>query len=532
MTNADALGWLLPVVVAGPALGVPLALLLGERGARTLVPVLAAAGLVVSAAIFAGVTNSGAGLSYALGGWSPPLGIALRADPLAAILLVAAAIVVGTAALFARAEFTPGSRASRHYWPLLLTVWSGVNAALIGQDLFHLFVALELLTFGAVPMVCLDARGETIAAALRYLVFALIGSLLYLLGAGLLYGLYGTLDLALLAERAHAEPSAAIAAALMTAGLLAKLALVPLHLWLPPAHASAPASASAVLSGLVVKGPFVVIVRLWLGALPELAAPAAFVLVAIGLVTAFYAVVVGIMQEKPKAVLAYSTISQMGGVTAIFGMGLAIGDPTTAAAAGLVAANHALVKGACFLAAGVAARSSLGRAPIVIVPATGLALALAGMPGTGGALAKLAAKGPLGEGTVASLAALSAAGTTLLMLHFVALLRRSAPADADANARAGLLVPWLVAAGAALIVPWWLVHAVSGLRPMEVFAPAELASALVPIGLGVTLLYAVRRLGSVAAVLRIDARVREWNAANLALAALAVALAAVLLAAS
>lgn len=529
MTNAETMGWLLPVAVAGPALGVPIALLLGERGARTLVPALVAAGLVVTTAIFRGVTGNGAGLSYALGGWSPPLGILLHADPLAATLLVAAALVVGAAALFARREFAPGSRASRHYWPLLLTVWSGVNAALVGQDLFHLFVALELLTFGAVPMVCLDGRGETVAAALRYLVFALIGSLLYLLGAGLLYGIYGTLDLALLAERANAEPSAAIAAALMTAGLLAKLALVPLHLWLPPAHASAPASASAVLSGLVVKGPFVVIVRLWLDALPELAAPAASVLVAIGLVTAFYAVVVGIAQEKPKAVLAYSTISQMGGVTAIFGMGLAHGDPTTAAAVGLVAANHALVKGACFLAAGVAARSSLGRAPIVFVPATLLALALAGMPGTGGALAKIAAKGPLGDGAVAWLAALSAAGTTLLMLHFVGLLRRSAPVDAGTRAPAGLLIPWLGAGAAALVVPWWLAGAVPGLDAMDAFAPAELATSIAPIGLGVALLYALRRFGIAAAVLQIDARVREWSTANLALAALAILLAAAML---
>ena len=93
--------------------------------------------------------------------------------------------------------------------------------------------------------------------------------MLYLLGAALLYGAYGTLDIALLGRSASAPTPATFAAgALMTAGLLAKTALFPLHLWLPPAHAGAPAAASAVLSALVVKGSFFLVVRLWFDALP------------------------------------------------------------------------------------------------------------------------------------------------------------------------------------------------------------------------------------------------------------------------
>ena len=84
----------------------------------------------------------------------------------------------------------------------------------------------------------------------------------------LLYGEFGTLDIALLAERVRPAPAAWIAVAMMTAGLLAKTALFPLHLWLPPAHAGAPAAASAVLSALVVKGSFFIVVRLWFDAVP------------------------------------------------------------------------------------------------------------------------------------------------------------------------------------------------------------------------------------------------------------------------
>ena len=76
----------------------------------------------------------------------------------------------------------------------------------VSGDLFTLYVALELLTFAGVPLVCLDGRGETLRAALRYLLFALAGSVLYLLGAVLLYGAYGTLDIALLAARIRPEP--------------------------------------------------------------------------------------------------------------------------------------------------------------------------------------------------------------------------------------------------------------------------------------------------------------------------------------
>ena len=112
-------------------------------------------------------------------------------------------------------------------------------------------------------------------AALRYLLFALLGSALYLLGTALLYGGYGTLDILLLSRAVRAEPVVWVAAALMTTGLIAKTALFPLHLWLPPAHAGAPAAGSALLSALVVKGSFILIVRLWFDAMPGLLSQAA-----------------------------------------------------------------------------------------------------------------------------------------------------------------------------------------------------------------------------------------------------------------
>ena len=231
------------------------------------------AGLAVAIAIATTMLRSGGTLIYVLGGWAPPLGIALRADGLSMVMMVAVAVVIAGIGVYARGDFgtpagVPEARAPMVYWLLLLAVWGSLNLVFVSGDLFTLYVALELLTFAGVPLVCLDGKGETLRAALRYLVYALAGSMLYLLGAVLLYGECGTLDIALLAQRLRPSPVAWVAVALMTTGLLAKTALFPLHLWLPPAHAGAPPAASAVLSALVVKGSFFIVIRLWFDAAP------------------------------------------------------------------------------------------------------------------------------------------------------------------------------------------------------------------------------------------------------------------------
>ncbi len=252
-------GGLLAAAVLLPFVGMLAGLFAGGRVAQRLAFVVMPIGLALAVGIADAWLGASGPLVYLLGGWSPPLGIALRADGAAVAMLLAVAAVVCGIGLFARADFgtPPGaaeSRAAYGYWLLLLAVWGALNLVFVSGDLFTLYVALELLTFAGVPLVCLAGSGETLRAALRYLLFALCGSVLYLLGAVLLYGGYGTLDMVLLADAVRAGPIAWTALALMTAGLLAKTALFPLHIWLPPAHGGAPAAASAVLSALVIKG--------------------------------------------------------------------------------------------------------------------------------------------------------------------------------------------------------------------------------------------------------------------------------------
>lgn len=353
-------GFLLVLSIVVPVAGVLLAFTLGDRYVRQVTFTIMPIGLAIAAAVLLALPRSDGFLVYLLGAWTPPLGVALRADGLSAVMLATTAIVICAVAVFAATDFrsaTADARAPFAFWVLLLAIWAALNTIFVGGDLFTLYVALELLTFAAVPLVSLEGRAETLQAALRYLLFALLGSVLYLLGTALLYGLYGTLDIALMARRVSAQPGALIAAALMTAGLLAKTALFPLHLWLPPAHAGAPAPASAILSGLVVKGSFFILLRLWFDVLPGLPGFAATqFLAALGAAAILVGSVVALRQERLKLLIAYSTLAQIGYLFLMFPLAINAGgqlESGQALAGGLLqAVSHATAKAAMFLAVG------------------------------------------------------------------------------------------------------------------------------------------------------------------------------------
>jgi formate hydrogenlyase subunit 3/multisubunit Na+/H+ antiporter MnhD subunit len=417
---ATAGGFLLVLAIMLPVAAVLLALVSGGRAAQRVIAVLMPAEVAVAIAIAIAVWRTGRPLQYVIGGWSPPLGVALRADGLSAAMVLATAVLVCGIGLFARGQFSAPrgaeARAPFAFWTLLPAVWGALNAVFLGGDLFTLYVALELLTFAAVPLVSLDGRAETAAAALRYLLYALLGSVFYLLGAALLYGAYGTLDIALLSPQVHAGPAGWAALALMTAGLLAKAALYPLHLWLPPAHAGAPAPASAVLSGLVVKAPFFLVVRLWFDAMPAVPDRAAGQLLGILAAAAIlFGSVLALRQVRLKLLIAYSTVAQIGYLFLLFPLagGPQWGRPWSATAwtgGVLQALAHAFAKAAMFMAAGliaealghdrVARLAGVGRALPVALFAFALGgVSLMGLPPSGGFTAKaLLLTAAVGEG--------------------------------------------------------------------------------------------------------------------------------------
>ncbi|MBW7961379.1 complex I subunit 5 family protein [Bradyrhizobium sp. BR 10261] len=357
-TTAD--GRLLVLSIIVPVAGVLLAFVLSERYVRHVALAVMPAGVAIAVAIVLALPRGDGLIVYLLGAWPPPLGLALRSDGLSALMLATTAIVICAVGAYAAADSHPLAASRRvpfAFWVLLMAIWAALNTIFVGGDLFTLYVALELLTFAAVPLVSLEGRAETLRAALRYLLFALAGSALYLMGTALLYGLYGTLDILLLSHRLSAEPGAFIAAALMTSGLLAKTALFPLHLWLPPAHAGAPAAASAILSGLVVKGSFFILLRLWFDVLPALPGfAAAQFLATLGAGAIVVGNILALRQERLKLLVAYSTLAQIGYLFLLFPLAVdASGRLETgpALAGGLIQAiSHATAKAAMFMAVG------------------------------------------------------------------------------------------------------------------------------------------------------------------------------------
>jgi formate hydrogenlyase subunit 3/multisubunit Na+/H+ antiporter MnhD subunit len=464
---------------------------------------------------------------------------------------------------------------------LLLAIWGALNTVFLAGDLFTLYVALELVTFAAVPLVCLDGRAETFQAALRYLLFALFGSVLYLVGTALLYGVYGTLDIVLLSQRIRFGPSTLVAAALMTAGLLAKTALFPLHFWLPPAHAGAPAAGSAVLSALVVKASFIIAVRLWFDVMPGLVTQGgAQLLAALGAGAIVFGSVVALRQERLKLLIAYSTVAQIGYLFLMFPLGFGAGsgplESGGALTGGVVQAmSHATAKAGMFMAAGliyvalghdrIMEFGGVGRAlPLTVFAFALSGLALIGVPPSGVYFAKgllLEAAGETRQwwwAIVIQGGAFLTSGYVLLVLAFAlepadepVTLRVQVPRIGELAALALALCSLLLG-----LVPWQVYLSIPAPTPLNALSFKAAATALWPIlGGGVLAVLLGRWKGwqahtsfekllvaiggpfkHAALVLagtieRVDGTLRQWPAAALSLVVLAILFVATLAAA-
>jgi multicomponent Na+:H+ antiporter subunit A len=479
------------------------------------------------------------------------LGLTFVLDRPAAMLLGAAALLWIPGAVYARSMLeAAGSRRFAMWWLITLVGNLGV---FIAADLVGFFIFFTISSLAAYGLVVHDATPEARRAGAVYIALAVLGEALLLMGFVLAAAGSEGASLAIrdVVAALPTSPWRDAALAFLMLGFGLKIGLVPLHVWMPLTYTAAPIAAAAVLSGAAVKAGVIGFIRF----LPlETALPAwGEALATIGFVSAFYGAAVGLTQANPRTVLAYSSVSQMGLLAAVLGMALAAGDGTGADAAAFYAMHHVLVKGGLFLAIGVAAVESGRRWWPVLFPAAVLSLALAGLPLTGGALAKAAIKAPLGDGIAGALATLSSMASTILMLHFLRCLWQVSPQIAPAIAPAGLVAPWLAIAAAAVALPWAIHPAVANMPLQAALAPAALWEALWPMVVGALLAAvlqhwlpsvprvppgdvltlamraapAARHLAAVA--VRIDARLLQWPVAGVLLVALTVLLAAALL---
>ncbi|MGE5154336.1 MAG: complex I subunit 5 family protein [Bdellovibrio bacteriovorus] len=382
--------------VALPLIGAVLAAALPGRAAW--VGLVAAISTTAAALSLATAVWTQGTLRLDLGGWGVPLGIALQADGLSAAFLAMANLVALAVSLYSLGYFAKG-RLERHFWPLWLLVWTALNGLFLAADLFNLYVNLELLGLGAASLGALTGAREAVAANLRYLLVGLLGSMTYLLGVALLYTGLGTLDLQQAAAALGPGPLAWTAFALMVGGLLLKAALFPLHFWLPPAHANAPAPVSAALSALVVKAAFYLVLRLWLDLFgPATTLGTGMLLGVLGTGAVLWGSWRALRAERLKLMAAYSTVAQMGYLFLVFP--LLAGGPGPAARADLIAAavllalTHGLAKAGLFLSAGLLQKAAghdriadLGPAtqalPLVTLGVALAGVALIGLPPSG-----------------------------------------------------------------------------------------------------------------------------------------------------
>ncbi len=286
---------------------------------------------------------------HAIGGWGAPLGIDLHADGLS-LLMLAATALVGLGISIYSARYFEGEERAR-FWPLWLSLLAALNALFLSADVFNLYVCLELMGLAAVSLAALKGGKDALSGAMRYLLATLLGSLAYLLGIALLYHGFGSMDLAILAGSVKASPEVWAALGLIASGLLLKTALVPLHFWLPSAHASAPAPVSALLSALVVKASFYILLRLWLEIFSALGAGMDALLGLLGCAAVLWGSLQALRQTRLKLLVAYSTVAQIGYLFIAFPLAVSSGATAWNGAAYL-ALSHALAKAALFLAAG------------------------------------------------------------------------------------------------------------------------------------------------------------------------------------
>jgi formate hydrogenlyase subunit 3/multisubunit Na+/H+ antiporter MnhD subunit len=422
-----------------------------------------------------------------------PLRLTLALDDVGAMLLGGASFLWAAAGLYASIAMRdmPGTGRFAIWWLLTLTGSLGV---FIVADITSFYLVFSLASLAAYGLVAFEDTARAQRASFVYMALALLGEALVLLGFVMLVtatpgGNPLIRDAVAMLPGSPLESPAVI---LLILGFGLKMGLIPLHVWMPLAHPVAPIPASAVLSGIIVKAGVIGLIRF----LPLNAASPDWgtALIVLGLLTAFYGVIVGVTQQHPKTVLAYSTVSQMGFVAAVLGAGLATGSPGTAALAGFYALHHLLVKGALFLGVGIAGATGTRHFWRLLVPMGILALSLAGLPFTSGALAKFATKPLFGDGLPALFATLSAAGSALLMFHFLGRLWPLAKTDAGAFPQAGLIFAWGCVAASSVILPWAVFPQVTDYALSDAVSIKSLWAASWPILIGALLALLAKRL--------------------------------------
>ena len=345
------------LVIVVPLIAAPLCLLLRRPGlawAWTLLVTWTVFGMSV---LLLRDVLAGGTVSYHMGGWPPPWGIEYRIDLLSAFMLLLVSGIGAATAVFARDSVAAEIERPRVYlfYTMFLLCLTGLMGILATGDAFNLFVFLEISSLSSYVLIALGPDRRALVAAFQYLVMGTLGATFILIGIGLLYMITGTLNMLDIAQRLAALGSnrtSLVAFAFLTIGASLKLALFPLHLWLPNAYTFAPSAVTAFLAATATKISVYILIRFFFTifgvsyVVEELTLH--WLLMPLALLAIFVASTVAIFQNNVKRLLAWSSIAQVGYM--ILGVSFATVGGLTAGIVHIF--NHALIKGGLFMALG------------------------------------------------------------------------------------------------------------------------------------------------------------------------------------
>ncbi|HZW59982.1 MAG TPA: monovalent cation/H+ antiporter subunit D family protein [Woeseiaceae bacterium] len=395
----------LPVLqVVVPLLTAPLVVLLRRHDLAWAAATTASACAFAIAVELVRQVGSNGALSYELGGWPPPYGIELSVDAFSALLLLVVSGASTVGLLICRTSFGFEVAAERRHlfhsaWLLAL---AGLAGILVAGDAFNIFVFMEISSLATYILIAGGSDRQALPAVFKYLIMGTIGATFYLIGVGLIYMMTGTLNLADMANRigevADLKPLL-VAGGFITVGLALKAAVFPLHTWLPNAYTYAPHAVTVFIAACSTKVALYVLLRfdffVFQGNLPGHVSQFTTFVLPVAVIAILVASSMALFEKNLKRLLAFSSIAQVGYM--LLGAGFV---SVTGLTAGIVHMfNHALAKGALFLAAACLAAGgtsltvsglsgAASRMPWTMAAFVGAGLSLIGIPGTAGFVGK------------------------------------------------------------------------------------------------------------------------------------------------
>jgi len=306
------------------------------------------------------LVSGGEVISYELGGWPSPMGIVYVVNEASSLLMLVVTMVGAITLLYARQSVAHEIPEDRHhfFYAALLLCMTGLLGICITGDAFNVFVFLEISSLSAYALIGMGSSPRALTAAYRYLVMGTIGGTFVLLGIGMLYMHTGTLNMADLSTRIPAVSHVSTvraAFAFMTVGALVKLALVPLHFWLPNCYTYAPSVVSAFLSATATKVSYFILLRIIFNIFGKSLLLETMKMESLLLILSLVAIVggsaVAIFQSDVKRLLAYSSLAQIG----YFVLGLSFNNVSGLTGSLIHLFNHALMKGGLFMILGCVA---------------------------------------------------------------------------------------------------------------------------------------------------------------------------------